>query len=422
MAKFMIRVFCLLVFFAGVITSNGHANIQYSEYRESREAALTQIKNGKTKLGLIRLVKLSEKGDGVSSHALGLFYLRAPQVVRLDVDNAVRLFALGASQCYAPSLKVLKKNFYGNKASEYFDLKKLAVIDASCNKKQKLETEKRKEAEEQRRAEIEKETEEEKRKAEVESQSVHKNGDENLVSAKVVFAWSKILPKFSAPTFGGSGFAISEDGYFLTNHHVAMSEGCNHLAVSYNNLKGVGKTLAYDESLDLALVKVDAPTPYFTRFDLSKFRPGEKLVAIGYPLSPIFGNTPSVSEGVLMNASDTKTGFRVDGMLLISVPITQGNSGGPVLSGEKGLRGVVVGGWSTDVAEKVMEEDYGGIANLSSVNLNLMVSGARAYEWIKQNAKFVQTKVIANTQNRFDTDKIAEAGIKTLADITCYKE
>ena len=37
-----------------------------------------------------------------------------------------------------------------------------------------------------------------------------------------------------------------------------------------------------------------------------------------------------------MNTSDKKTDLRLDGMLLISVPITQGNSGGPILSGKKG--------------------------------------------------------------------------------------
>ena len=123
-----------------------------------------------------------------------------------------------------------------------------------------------------------------------------------------------------------------------------------------------------------------------------------------------------------MNTSDKKTDLRLDGMLLISVPITQGNSGGPILSGKKGLRGIAMGGWTTEGAEKMIKEKFGATVNLSSVNLNLMVSGARAFEWIKENANFVKTKVIANSGDRFETDQIAESGIKSLADVTCYKE
>ena len=138
MAHYLTKAFCLLALIFSQPASNVFANINFDEYRESREAALFQIRSGKTKLGLIGLVKLSEKGDGVSSHTLGLFYLKAHQVVRPDVDKAIRLFALGASQCYAPSLRVLESNFYGNKTSKHYDLSKLAVADVSCKKKQQL--------------------------------------------------------------------------------------------------------------------------------------------------------------------------------------------------------------------------------------------------------------------------------------------
>ena len=185
-------------------------------------------------------------------------------------------------------------------------------------KKQQLKAEpENKNAEERRKAEFEdqfasakRKEAEERRKAEVERKQAEKSGTapevDGLIDADIIFAWSKILPKFFKPVGGGSGFAISKDGYFLTNHHVAMGEGCNYLAVSYNKLQGVGKTVVYSEELDLALLKVDAPTPYFAGFDLSELKPGEKLVAIGYPLSSLLGNTPTVSEGVLMNKAIKK--------------------------------------------------------------------------------------------------------------------
>ena len=436
MADYLTKAFCVLALIFGQPASNVFANINFNEYRESRESALSQIKSGKTKLGLIGLVKLSEKGDGVSSHTLGLFYLKAHQVVRPDVDKAVRLFTLGASQCYAPSLRVLRKNFYGNKTSKYFDLTKIDSAEAACKKKQDLEAEKRKEAEEQKRAEIkrkeaeaekqrrakiEKEKEEQRRKAEAESKRALEGGDENLISANIVFAWANILPKFSEPIGGGSGFAISENGYFLTNHHVAMSEECNHLAVSYNKLQGVGKIVAYNESLDLALLKVDAPTPYFAKFDNTKLRVGERLVAIGYPLGSIFGLTPTITEGTLVNASDRKTALRKDGFLMVSVPITQGNSGGPVFSRNNGIRGIVSYHYKTDDVVEYLKEK-GQNVNLDGVNLNFMVSGIRAFNWINENARFASPQKVSTANSRYDTEDVATLGLKALASITCYKE
>ena len=237
MAHYLTKVFCLLALIFSQPASNVFANINFDEYRKSREAALSQIKTGKTKLGLIGLVKLSEKGDGVSSHTLGLFYLKAHQVVRPDVDKAVRLFALGASQCYAPSLRVLESNFYGNKASKHYDLSKLAVADASCKKKQQLKAEaENKEAEERRKAEVERKEAEERRKAETKREEIEEKNQDNspevdgLIDSEIIFAWSRVLPKFSKRTGMGSGFAVSDDGYFLTNHHVVVRDKCKKIA------------------------------------------------------------------------------------------------------------------------------------------------------------------------------------------------
>ena len=145
MAHYLTKAFCLLALIFGQPASSVFANVNFDEYRESREAALALLKEGNTKLGRAKLVKLSDDGDGVSSHILGLFYLRAPHVVEPDVDKAVRLFGVGASQCYAPSLEVLKKNFWGKKSSEYFNLTKMASAEAACKKRQKLEAERGKE-------------------------------------------------------------------------------------------------------------------------------------------------------------------------------------------------------------------------------------------------------------------------------------
>lgn len=429
MADYLTRAFCLLALIFGQPASNVFANINFDEYRESREAALSQIKSGKTKLGLIGLVKLSEKGDGVSSHTLGLFYLKAHQVVRPDVDKAVRLFALGASQCYVPSLRVLESNFYGNKASKYYDLSKLAVANASCKKKQQLKAEaENKKAEEQRKAEAKRKEAEERRKAETKREEIEKKNQDNspeldgLIDSEIIFAWSRVLPKFSKRAGMGSGFAVSDDGYFLTNHHVVVRDKCKKIAVNYNNLNGEGTTVAYSKELDLALVKVEAPTPYFGKFDITTLKAGERLVALGYPVEDFFGKKPTISEGTLTNTSDTETQLRDDGFLFVSVPITQGNSGGPIMSSNVGIRGIASYGFKSDTVEKVYEESSGVSVNLASINLNFMVSGIRAYKWLEKNAKFINLYNSNELTMRANTQEIAEAGLQILAKIECFEE
>ena len=439
MADYLTKVFCLLALIFGQPASSVFANINFDEYRESREAAISQIKSGKTKLGLLGLVKLSENGDGVSSHTLGLFYLMDDNpVVRPGVNKAVRLFALGASQCYAPSLRVLKKNFYGNKSSKYFDLNKLAVVEASCKKKQELQAEKenkeaeerrkaeakRKEAEEQRKAEVKRKEAEEQRKAEAKRKETEKEKtttpeEEEIIEAETVFAWSKILPSFGKPVSTGSGFAINSDGYFLTNHHVI--DDCSKLSVQYNGLNGVAKTIIFSEDLDLAIIKVDAPTPYFGKFDNTKLKGGESLVAVGYPVSFIFGDGPTVSEGTLTNTGDTETMLRRDGFLMTSVPMTNGNSGGPILSSLKGIRGVAAAVADIPELEAFLKKEYGNSPTLSNLSFGLMVSGQRAYRWIIDNASFVKVSESRNMK-KSDTQLIAETGLKILAKVNCFED
>ena len=49
------------------------------------------------------------------------------------------------------------------------------------------------------------------------------------------------------------------------------------------------------------------------QIDNTKLKGGESLVAVGYPVSFIFGDGPTVSEGTLTNTGDTETMLRRDG-------------------------------------------------------------------------------------------------------------
>ena len=129
----------------------------------------------------------------------------------------------------------------------------------------------------------------------------------------------------------GSGFVVSQDGWVLTNAHVARS--CRSVAVGSF---GTASRVVIDDDNDLALLKVDAdlgrPLPLVT----GKPRLGEDVLALGYPLRSILADSLNVTRG---NISSLLGLMNDPNYLQISAAVQPGNSGGPVID----LAGRVVG-------------------------------------------------------------------------------
>jgi len=129
----------------------------------------------------------------------------------------------------------------------------------------------------------------------------------------------------------GSGFFISEDGIVVTNHHV-IEGGYSATVVTYDGTEyEVTSVLGYDESLDLAILKVDAISPYL-RITERVNNTGATIFTLGSPL----GLTGSFSDGVISTASRAYGGIDY---IQITAPLSHGNSGGPLLN----IYGEVIG-------------------------------------------------------------------------------
>ena len=132
---------------------------------------------------------------------------------------------------------------------------------------------------------------------------------------EIATKWLKAAPKAGYGIYsGGSGVAINANGMFITNHHVI--DGCSLPTVVYQQLRGKAKVLMASESLDMALLQVDAPTPNFAKFDQADYALGEALYAAGYPLSPSLGDDLKFSQGILMSARDDERGLISNGFWL----------------------------------------------------------------------------------------------------------
>ena len=136
----------------------------------------------------------------------------------------------------------------------------------------------------------------------------------------------------------GSGFILTADGYVLTNYHVI--ESSNSISVTLYDGKSYDATLiGYDESSDIAVLKIDAEglTPVVLG-DSDNLNVGDSVVAIGNPLGEL---TFSLTSGAVsaLNREITLSNSVTMNLIQTDCAINSGNSGGALFN----LYGEVIG-------------------------------------------------------------------------------
>lgn len=139
--------------------------------------------------------------------------------------------------------------------------------------------------------------------------------------------------------YGGTGFALSANGYIVTNYHVVK----NADSLYVQNAKGESfkaETIYIDPTYDIAILKIIdplfkklSPLPY--TFKKSNAELGEDVYTIGYPKDDIV-----YGKGYLSSS----TGFGGDSTAYqVSIPVNPGNSGGPLMDSRGNVIGIVSG-------------------------------------------------------------------------------
>jgi S1-C subfamily serine protease len=143
-------------------------------------------------------------------------------------------------------------------------------------------------------------------------------------------------------TYGGSGFAISNNGYVVTNYHVIAGAD----SIYIQNTKGEAFKAASvfeDISSDLAILKITdstfkgQPLPYTLK--PQHVLRGEAVFTLGYPRDEIV-----YGEGYI----SAQTGFNGDSAAYqVSIPVNPGNSGAPLMDSKGDVVGIVTGKQTT---------------------------------------------------------------------------
>ncbi|WP_412061663.1 S1C family serine protease [Rubrivirga sp. IMCC45206] len=133
----------------------------------------------------------------------------------------------------------------------------------------------------------------------------------------------------------GSGFVISEDGYIVTNDHVAGN--ATRITIAFpDGSQMPARLVGSDPETDIALLKVDPPEPlpYLAFEESGDAIVGEWAIALGNPFGLFEAAEPTVTVGVVSAVGrdfPAQQGRTFRDMIQTDAAINSGNSGGPLV-------------------------------------------------------------------------------------------
>lgn len=139
-------------------------------------------------------------------------------------------------------------------------------------------------------------------------------------------------------TYGGTCFAISRNGYMVTNYHVIA--GADSIYIQNNKGEAFKAVSIFEDvSSDLAVLRIadstfrSASLPYSLK--QQPIRLGEEVFTMGFPRDEIVYGKGYIS---------AQTGFNGDTLAYqVSIPVNPGNSGAPLLDNSGEVIGIVTG-------------------------------------------------------------------------------
>lgn len=143
----------------------------------------------------------------------------------------------------------------------------------------------------------------------------------------------------------GTGMIVSENGYILTNWHVAGNKYSNCYVTLENGKIYNGNVVWADSDLDLAIVKISASNLNYIKLgDSDNIKIGEQAYAIGNPIGVEFQRT--VTSGIISGVNRTikiedenGTSYMED-LIQTDATINPGNSGGPLINSNGEVIGI----------------------------------------------------------------------------------
>ncbi len=127
----------------------------------------------------------------------------------------------------------------------------------------------------------------------------------------------------------GSGFAVADGGYIITNNHVVVGRGDLWVRITGEPKELPAELIATDPQRDIALI-------HLTKQPAAPLKPlpvsndalgrGTDIVIFGYPLGDLLGGGVKLTKGAVTALPDKDR----ENMYLLDCTVNHGNSGGPM--------------------------------------------------------------------------------------------
>jgi S1-C subfamily serine protease len=204
----------------------------------------------------------------------------------------------------------------------------------------------------------------------------------------------------------GSGFGVSREGHIITNYHVV--EGCSTIRIAEGATRALASVAAEDPKNDLALLKSDRTFDSPARIRAIPLKLGEPVWAAGFPLSGTLAPSINVTPGAVSSEAGIKNDVT---RFQITAPIQPGNSGGPLLSKDGSVAGVVV--------EKANEAYVVTVYGSMPQNVNFAIKSSVLREFL--DSTHLSYALAAQGDPSLDPTVLAERAGHFTVSLECWK-
>ena len=198
--------------------------------------------------------------------------------------------------------------------------------------------------------------------------------DENLKKQKKNNSDDELPDSKKDPSQVGTGFFVDNKGHIVTNYHVVKASK-NNTKIMFNNDEIKVKIIAYDEILDIALLKSKVKNKNYIKFSNASPKKAQNILVAGYPYGKFISDDLKITSGIINSLKGIQNNTS---MLQIDATINPGNSGGPIVDK---VSGSLVG-----VATMKLNKDFTKAAfGTESENTNYGIKSSQVRDFLEAN-------------------------------------
>lgn len=136
-------------------------------------------------------------------------------------------------------------------------------------------------------------------------------------------------------------------------------------------------------------------------------RPGDDVVAVGFPLAGLLAEEPSVTTGAVNALAGI---YNNRSLLQMSAPVQQGSSGGPLFDASGHVIGIVV----TKLNARIVAEEMGDLPQ----NVNFAIKAEIARVFLEEQGIAPQA---AASITRLSNADVGDIGRRVTVMVECYR-